>query len=226
VLTSAVACALLHVATAALGQEGDGQAGAAGIDVAPAIASLFDASRDEILSKVYVPSPNKRVGEVRLIRRGDVDVVQTLLATKVLVRVVGEIRKKEIANWPSDQPGYADAVRYLAALEEVRDRLWREIPLNDRRADRRQKMIIEFALDAGRASVMVGGFEMDDRRETALVTSRRPLVVLQPERAYVERNMRLIVEDSFHAEGPALDALLRPFANVHAPSEPQGAPPE
>jgi hypothetical protein len=178
------------------------------------LAPLFDAHADRVVASTVVPSPERRVGEVRLLRRGDADVVQTLLSTKVLSRVVGEIRKKEIANWPADRPGYADAVRYLAALEEVRDRLWREIPADDRHADRRQRMLIEFALDARRSAVLLGGFEADAAGGETRVTQRRPMVLLEPERAYVERNMRLIAADSFRVEGAALTELLRGFEHV------------
>jgi hypothetical protein len=82
---------------------------------------------------------------VRLVRRGDYDVVQTLLYTKVLSRVVAEIRKKELAGWP-DGPGHAESLRYVEALESVRRTIWNRMPRDSKTADRRQKLWIEFVL--------------------------------------------------------------------------------
>ncbi len=84
--------------------------------VPPRLAPLLDAAHDRILRRSFVPSEEQKVGELRLIRRGDSDVVQTLLYTKVLKRVVAEIRKKELASWPADQPGHEDAIRYVETI--------------------------------------------------------------------------------------------------------------
>ena len=54
--------------------------------VPPRFAKLLDAAHDAVLKSGFVPSPEQKVGEVRLIRRGDADVVQTLLYTKILAR--------------------------------------------------------------------------------------------------------------------------------------------
>ena len=94
-------------------------AAAAAETVVPArLAPLFDASHDELVRQTVVPSPEQKVGAVRLLRRGGYEVVQTLLYTKVLSRVVAEIRKKELASW-SDGPGHDDSQRYMEALEDA-----------------------------------------------------------------------------------------------------------
>ncbi len=79
-------------------------------------AALLDASADRVVARTPVPDATRKVGEVQLIARGDAAVVQTLLRTKVLARVVAEIRKKEDANWPADAAGHGDMIRYQEAL--------------------------------------------------------------------------------------------------------------
>jgi hypothetical protein len=180
--------------------------------VVPArLAPLFDASHDEVVRQTVVPSPEQKVGEVRLVRRGSYDVVQTLLYTKVLSRVVAEIRKKELAGWP-DGPGHDESLRYVEALESVRRTIWNRMPRDSKTADRRQKLWIEFVLGERTAAVAIGAFEMEDGIDDAgggvRVRTREPLVVLEPSRAYVHRNMRLIAADSFHVEEAALGAVL------------------
>ena len=194
--------------------------------VVPAhLAPLFDASHDEVVRQTFVPSPEEKVGEVRLLRRGDYDVVQTLLYTKVLSRVVAEIRKKELAGWP-DGPGHDDSRRYVEALEGVHRTIWNRMPRDTKTADRRQKLWIEFVLGERAAAVALGAFEMDDGIDAAdggvRVRTREPLVVLEPSRAYVHRNMRLIAADSFHVEEAALGAVLGSLRLLQAPADEKG----
>ena len=169
-------------------------------DVVPSrLAPWLDASQDQLVRRTYVPSPERRVGEVRILRRGEATVVQTLLYSKLLSRVVGEIRKKEHANWP----GSPDAAAYLEALAKVQQTIWSRLPSNQRVADRRQKLWIDFVLAPGVALIGIGAFEMEEKDGEVRVVSLEPLVVLEPSRAYVERNQRLIAADSFQVEDAA-----------------------
>ena len=180
--------------------------------VPPALALLFGSDgAAAVVAATPVPSPERRVGEVRLLRRGDVAVVRTVLDTALLPRVVAEIRNKEEANWPPDKPGHDDAVRYVAALEQVSDALRRQQPKDPRRAHRRLHLLIEFALSARQAAVAISGWEP---AADGAVRRVEPLVVLQPARDYVRANMRLIAADSFHVDGRALDALLAPLPEL------------
>lgn len=195
----AVAALLLAAASSAGGEEVPGR-----------LRARLDTRSDEVVARSPVPSRERPVGEVRLLRRGDANVVQTLLYTKVLSRVVGEIRRKELANWPDD-PGRADALRYVEALAAAQQRLFRELAARGPAADRRQKLWIEFLVAPGTALVAIGGFEMEARDGELRIVERKPIAVLEPSRDYVLRNMRLIAADSFHVEGAALDALLSPL---------------
>ena len=179
--------------------------------VSPPVAALLDASHDQILNRAFVPSPDRRVGEVRLIRRGDANVVQTLLYTKILRRVVGEIRQKELANWPEGREGHADAMRYSDALEAAQQQIWERFPKFERRTDTRQKLLIEFVLSATDAVVTLSEYDMSESHNEVQITSRRPIATLALARAYVRRNMRLIAADSFSVSEGQFDTLLRPL---------------
>jgi hypothetical protein len=174
------------------------------------LAPFLDAGADQVIARGFVPSEAQKVGEVRLVRRGDCDVVETLLYTKVLSRVVSEIRKKELANWPAGT-GHDDALRYADALEAVRKQIWDRMPRDEQLADRRQKLWIDFVLGERVALVAIGTFEMDGTGDAVTVRSREPLALLEPSRAYVRRNMRLIAADSFHVDESGLVALLTPL---------------
>ncbi|HEY8153552.1 MAG TPA: hypothetical protein VII72_05425 [Myxococcota bacterium] len=171
----------------------------ADVAVPARLAPWLDASRDQLVRRAYVPSPERRVGEVRILRRGDATVVQTLLYSKVLSRVVAEIRKKERANWP----GNPDAAAYLAALERVQKTIWGRLPADQRAADRRQKLWIEFVLAPGAGFIAIGAFEMEEPGGEVRVLRREPIEILEPSRDYLGRNQRLIAADSFHAEDGA-----------------------
>jgi hypothetical protein len=189
---------------------------AAAAPLAPArVAPLLDAQADQVLQRIDVPSTAQKVGEVRLVRRGAYDVVQTLLNTKLLSRAVGEIRKKELAAWPADQPSHDDAMQYATALGAAQKEIWQRMPRDARVPDRRQQMWIEFVLGASTSVVAVGTFGATPAAAEEIASEKREtLAVLDLSRDYVRRNMRLIAADSFHVDGAALDALLAPLARL------------
>lgn len=187
---------------------------AADVAVPPALAAAFADGGDRVVRQAFVPDPDHRVGEVRLIQRGDAVVVQTLLYTRILSRVVAEIEKKETTNWAPPQPGSEDAARYVAALRAAREAVYRNTPRSDPRDTPRQKMLIEFLLRPSTAAVYLGGFDMAEEGGSVRVTGRRPLAVLELSRRYVSRNMRLIVADSFHLPESEVDGLLGPLASL------------
>lgn len=181
----------------------------------PRLAALLDAASDQLLRRSFVPSEAQKVGEVRLVRRGEAAVVETLLYSKVLGRVVAEIRKKELANWPPGEPGHDDAQRYVEALETVQKQIWDRLPRSEAVRDRRQKLFVDFALTADRAVVAIGAFEMSETNGEVRVLRREPLVVFEPSRHYAVRNMRLIAADSFHLPEPELETLLDALPLLH-----------
>lgn len=180
----------------------------------PAKLAAVDDSADQVLRRTFVPSPDRKVGEVRLLRRGDTDVVQTLLYTKILKRVVGEIRKKETANWLPGSDGYADSLRYIDALVQAQEDIWSRLPKFERSGEARQKLLIEFILDKQTARVVFAEFDFTEAAGTVRISARRALAQLDLSRAYVRRNMQLIVADSFQLAGPQLQEALRLLPSI------------
>jgi hypothetical protein len=165
--------------------------------IPPRLAPWLEILNDQLVRKAFVPNPIQRIGEVRLLRRADATVVQTLIYSKVPERVIGEIRKKEAANWP----GNPDAAAYLEALSLVQRSI--SPPRESPGADRRYKIWIDFVLAPEAAFIAMGSFESEVKNGKLEVVSRETLALLEPSREYVERNQRLIAADSFHVQDAA-----------------------
>jgi hypothetical protein len=176
-------------------------------------AALLDASGDRVAARADVPDGARRVGEVRLVTRGEAVVVQTLLATKVLPRVLREIREKEAANWPADVPGHDDMERYVAALERAGERLRTERDAEDG-GERRLRLLIELVATPEAAGLVVGGFEVARTDGPLEPTARRAFETTTLGRTYVVRNMRLILADAFGVSEDDVERLgpLGPIA--------------
>lgn len=180
---------------------------AVGVSVAAsAPPALLDPASDRIVRHEAVPDPVRKVGEVRLVQRGDAVVVQTVLVTKALARVVAEIRKKEERNWPEGADGRADMLRYVAALDAARGELGarREATDDD---DRRQRLLIEFAASPDAVAMELATFA-DGDVDGPQLPGRTSLARLDLSRAYVVRNMRLIVADAFDLDAADADRLV------------------
>ncbi len=179
---------------------------------APAPAVPTDAAADRVVKRTDVPDATRKVGEVRLLQRGDAIVVQTLLATKVMSRVLAEIRKKETGNWPADRPGHEDMERYLAAIDEKAEALRGARDAGD--GDRRVRLAIELVATKDAEGLVLATFAGDERSGFLAPTDRRVLETVALGRSYVVRNMRLILSDAFHVPEADVDQLapLGPIA--------------
>jgi hypothetical protein len=171
-----------------------------------------DAAADRVVMRTDVPDATRKVGEVRLVQRGDAIVVQTLLSTKVVSRVLAEIRKKETANWPADRPGHEDMERYLGTIERNAEALRGERDAAD--GDRRVRLAIELVATKDAQGLVLATFGGGDAGGYLEPTERRVLETAALGRPYVVRNMRLILADTFHVPEPAVDGLapLGPIA--------------
>jgi hypothetical protein len=179
---------------------------------APAPAVPTDAAADRVVKRTDVPDATRKVGEVRLVQRGDAIVVQTLLATKVMSRVLAEIRKKETGNWPADRPGHEDMARYLAAIDEKAEALRSARDAGD--GDRRVRLAIELVATKDAEGLVLATFAGDESGGFLAPTDRRVLETVALGRPYVVRNMRLILSDAFHVPEADVDQLapLGPIA--------------
>ena len=171
-----------------------------------AAPALGDPAADRVVASTPVPDAARKVGQTRLVSRGGATVVQTLLSTKLLKRVIAEIRAKEDRNWPAGQPGEDGKRAYLDALDSARQTLDRRTP-GPEWADRRQRLLIEFAADVSSSTVLVGTFETLPGDDEPGPLQREAFATLDPPRDYVLRNMRLIVADSFHVDEKDVDRV-------------------
>ena len=178
-------------------------------------AALLAGDRDRVIATTVVPDAVRKVGEVRLVARDGATVVQTLLATKALTRVVSEIRKKEEGNWPPGNAQRASMERYLAALFRAADELVARRAGGDD-GERRIRLVIELVATSDVAGVLVGEFAGDEVDGRLQPTGRRPIETFALPRAYVLRNMRLILADAFHVPEADVGTLgpLGPIADA------------
>jgi len=96
--------------------------------------------------------------------------------------------------------------------------------------DRQRRLLIEFVADAEQASVWIGTFTVGGEDEFT-PSSREPLARLAPSRAWVLRNIRLILTDAFGLPeadvaqlGPLGPATPPRAAHDTSPKPPPGPP--
>ena len=164
------------------------------------VPDLTDPTGDRVLFSVPVPKAERAQGEVRVVERAGGLVVQTLLDTKVMKRVVGQIAEKEAASWPEGSPHHGDSIRYVEALGRI--------ALGDAAQfeGRRRRLLIEFVSHPDSAFVRLARPSLDDDEGQQRLVAAETLEVPEVSRAYVEANLVPIVVDAF---GPQSDALRR-----------------
>ena len=175
------------------------------------LPQLSFAAGETVLRHAPVPVDPPYQGEVRLLRRDSATVVQTLLNSKVMNRVVSAIQKKEQKAWPQGKEGAEESRHYIEELvqayETVRDRAKEKEKGGER--SRYLQLAIEFVLDGQRGYVALYAptlTQEDDR----LVLHKKELLKKQPlARHYVRKNMQLILEDNFQLEPAEAAQLLK-----------------
>jgi len=168
-------------------------------------SGLLDGSADEIVRQAFIPSADRVHGELRLVKRGDAWVMQTLIYSARLRRGVQRIEKKELYYWPPGSPGYDDSVRYLEDLETARARVLEEFAVSQQgRGDPRQKMLIELILAPRASGFAFYSVSLDESGERVAISAKTSIAVRSASRAYVERAMRIQAEEGFGAVPPEL----------------------
>jgi hypothetical protein len=181
-------------------------------DTSAAYASLLDGTGDRTVRSAFVPSTFLRQGEVRLLQRGRAAVMQTVLSSRHLKRVVDEIRKKEAASWPAGRRGREDSLRYVDALARAEASVQERSRRQGNRQDRRQGLLIEFILSDRESLVAISEPEVEeDGNGHFLVASKRPMAVLPLSRTYVRGNFYEIAGDALGLEGTEAAELLEPL---------------
>ncbi len=167
-------------------------------------AVQLDESKQIIIARSAVPRERKPIGEVRLIRRGNALVVETVLSTFLYSRVTAKLREAELSNWPAGKIGHEDAKSYIEALERFgedsappRGAAMPRSAASIKQHHRQVKIAIEFISDPPGAWVVLSQVELDGSPPASLIVAKHPSVTLALSSTYVERNMELILADSF-----------------------------
>ncbi len=182
-----------------------------------AYARLLDGSRDEIVRSEFVPSGQQPVGEVRLVRRGSAVVMQTILYTSFLKRVVAEIRKKDVADWPVSRHGHDDAMKYIEAIQSAQAGIQERFRRREHRGDRRQRMLIEFILSRNASIVAIAEPSLAAADGHVRVVARRQIAILPLSRVYVRGNFYEIAWDALKLGRKESRDLLEPMLPPETP---------
>lgn len=174
--------------------------------------------RDEIVRAAFVPSEDQPQGEVRLIRRGHAAVMQTVLYSRYLKRVVAEIRKKELASWPPSREGHDDARRYIEAVLAARELVQRRFGERADRGDRRQNMLIEFILSGTASRVTISEPELEEANGRMRVVARHPIATLELSRTYVRGDFYEIARDALKLGRREARDILEPLLPPESPA--------
>jgi hypothetical protein len=168
---------------------------------------LLDGSSDRILRRAFIPSDRNVHGEVRLIRRGEAWVLQTLIQSPQLRRGVQRMRKQELYSWPASEPGHEDSTRYLEDLEAAKDHAIAELEQRDDRSQRAQQMLIELIL--GPDAALWAFYEVATGHEGSepVIGDKEPISVRPASRTYLHRAFRLQAEAGFDGAVPELTEL-------------------
>jgi hypothetical protein len=175
------------------------------------LSALLDASRDEVVRSATVPSALFPQAEVRLIRRGGSAVMQTVIVSRLLKRVVGQIRKKETSFWPPERKGHEDAARYVDAMERSYRTVEGRFRKKGIRGDRRRKMLIEFILSWETAIVAFLDPDIEGDFGGFRIGRRDILEILPLSRHYVRGNMHEIAMDSLGLSRREAERTLKPL---------------
>lgn len=174
-------------------------------------AAQLDASQDRLLKRSLVPSVEKPQGEVQLLQRGELIVVQTLLASRTLRQVAKAIAAKEERSWPADSAGHIGSLRYREELYQAVEKVREAFRKRENPAEKRQYLAIEFisgprhSLIALSVPVLAGEFG------TFRLVAKQVLKVWRAPRKYVMLNSRAILADSFGIDDAEVEDLLGAF---------------
>ena len=166
-----------------------------------------------LIRRAPVPVDPPYQGEVRLLRRNSTLVVQTILNSKVMHRVVGAIQRNELRDWPQNREGSMDSRRYTEelalAFQTVQDRAKERQKTGER--DRYLQLMIEFVLEEQRGYVALYLPTLTQQNDRLVLQKKELLKKLPVSRNYLRKNMQSIVEENFQLEADKADELLRPI---------------
>ncbi len=157
---------------------------------AAAIAEPSDRSSDVIVARKAIEARGRDHGEVRLVRRGNAAVVQTLLVTRSLKRAAARIREKEEANWPEDSRGYGASRVYVEALEDAVAEV-----LEAARTDRHRRLLIEIELSENAGGIALSKPITQAGADGITLVTSEPITRLEVPCSWARREIALVADD-------------------------------
>ena len=182
------------------------------------------AAAPTTLASARVPDAKKPQGEVRLLLRDDAVVVQTLLHSKILKRVLGVIAHKEKRFW-HEKPGQEDSNQYVAALSRSYDAVHARFKTREDRDNRYQDLLIEFVVTKDRAWLEIARPTVHLNAGAFEILRSEPMERLVPARSYVIASLFEIGRDALglsaaelrhrlEEAGPEFDWLGKEWASL------------
>ncbi len=172
-------------------------------------AEQLDWTQDQIVKRVVVPSVEQPQGEVQLIRRHDLLVVQILLSSRILKRVVAVIDAKEKRRWPETHDGYAASNRYREELFRATEKAWEAFRQRSDRNETHQTMAIEFILGHEKSWIALSLPQTEGEYGSLSLIDKQPVKAWRVFGDYVRKNVLEIIKDSFQLDEDAARELLK-----------------
>jgi hypothetical protein len=171
-------------------------------------AVLLETANDQVVQRVVVPSIEQPQGEVQLIRRNNLLVVRTLLASRVLKRVGASIDAKERRNWPESRDGYVASIRYRDELFRAIEQSWERFRKRTDPTETRQFLAIEFILADDSAAISLSVPSLAGDYGSMSLSAQDVVQTWKTSQHYVHNNILEIVRDSFRLDEQAASQLL------------------
>ena len=171
-------------------------------------ASRVDHTHDQVLQRVIVPATENPQGEIQLVQRGDLRVVRTLLASRLLKRVVAAIDNKEERNWPETNHNFSDSDRYRDELFNATDLAWQKFQQRSDPNERRQFLSIEFILASDKGFIALALPRLSGEYGQFRLIDQQVLSVWRSSHDYVRSNMLQIIKENFQPGENATEMLL------------------
>lgn len=180
----------------------------------PALSLAGERGAELLIRRTPVPADPPYQGEVRVLRRDSAQVVQTILNSKVMNRVVAAIREKESQDWPKEREGALDSRRYTEELVLAYQALRERSRERQKRGedDRYLQLLIEFVVEGKQGYVALYAPTLTREGEKTVIGRKELLKKLPLSYTYLRKNMQFIVEDSFRLEPEEAQALLQQAA--------------
>lgn len=121
--------------------------------------------------------------------------LQTLIHSKILKRVLSRIIRKEKYFWQG-KAEQNDSQRYIAALKKSYSAVWTHFKARQDRDERYQELLIEFGLSQQKSWLQMSRPRLKGQPGEFILVTQDPLQGLEPSRAYMIGSLFEISRDA------------------------------